>query len=90
MTMNLNEESRYVVNRDEDLTVVDSDGDVSLAEKKAIQRQSIGDKEEWPTAGAGAAAAAGDRLAMTKAAKKRRRARLGNDGWRPLGCGKGG
>ncbi|RWW17680.1 hypothetical protein GW17_00018377, partial [Ensete ventricosum] len=54
------------------------------------QRQSIGDKEEWPTAGAGAVATAGDRLAVAKAAKKRRRARLGNDGWRPLGCGKGG
>ncbi|RWW34607.1 hypothetical protein GW17_00000621 [Ensete ventricosum] len=34
MSMNLKEGDRYVVNRDEDLTAVDFDGDVSLAEKE--------------------------------------------------------
>ncbi|RWW63293.1 hypothetical protein BHE74_00029539 [Ensete ventricosum] len=35
ISMNLKEGGRCVVNRDEDLTVVDFDGDVSLAEKEA-------------------------------------------------------
>ncbi|RRT83013.1 hypothetical protein B296_00018115 [Ensete ventricosum] len=38
MTMNLKEGSRCGVNRDEDLTTVDFDGDVSLAEKETIIR----------------------------------------------------
>ncbi|RWW75913.1 hypothetical protein BHE74_00016006 [Ensete ventricosum] len=47
MSMNLKEEGRYVVNRGEDLTVIDFDGDVSLAEKLVRHRACA---TEWMVA----------------------------------------
>ncbi|RWV92027.1 hypothetical protein GW17_00045641 [Ensete ventricosum] len=47
MSMNLKEEGRYVVNRGEDLMVIDFDGDVSLAEKLVRHRACA---TEWMVA----------------------------------------
>ncbi|RZR82547.1 hypothetical protein BHM03_00008996 [Ensete ventricosum] len=47
MSMNLKEEGRYVVNRGEDLMVIDFDGDVSLAEKLVRHRACA---TEWMAA----------------------------------------
>ncbi|RRT42602.1 hypothetical protein B296_00021141 [Ensete ventricosum] len=41
MTMNLKEGSRCVVNRGEDLTMIDFDDDVSLAEKKVVVLSTV-------------------------------------------------